>query len=345
MIYSTNITPDKETGIGAWSENDFTRALREGVRPDGRRLFPAFPYTAFTAITDEDAAAVFTYLKTLRAVRYTPPRNGFLFRQRWALLWWNALWFKPARYVQDSGHTPEWNRGAYLTNALGHCGACHTPRNGSMAEIREREYTGGRFRESRPDHPSRIWSSVNLTPSSTGIGSWSAEELAQYLKTGFSQRGGTFGPMNEVISNSTRYLSDADLRAMAVYMKSLPENSAKIARAPDQAQVKAGQAIYSKTCEQCHAESGRGSLFGGPRLAGSAVVQAPDAASLINVILYGPDPPDTLLGTAAPHWETMHPYNHLLSDGQVVAVCNYIRNTWGNHGDAVTLNEVARQRE
>lgn len=343
-IYSTNITPDTETGIGLWSETDFIRALHDGVRADGRRLFPAFPYTSFTKITDQDAKALYRYLRTLEPVRYAPPGNGILFSQRWVMRFWNAMWFKSQRYVQVAGRSAEWNRGAYLSEALGHCDACHTPRNMMMAEIPRRAYTGGQLREKVADDSYRLWSSVNLTPSSTGIGSWSVEEVARYLKTGFSQRGGAFGPMDDVILNSTRNLSDDDLHAVAVYLKSLPAQATAVTLKPTDSEIKAGETIYTQYCAQCHVASGRGGLFSGPRLAGSAVVQAPDPASLINIILYGPDPPAALQG-AEPHWETMDPYKEILSDEQVAAVSNFVRNSWGNRGDSVTSGEVARQRE
>lgn len=343
-IYSSNITPDMQTGIGRWSETEFIRALREGVRADGRRLFPAFPYTSFTRISDPDAKAIYAYLRTLEPVRYVPPGNGILFSQRWVMRLWNAMWFRPQRYVPDAARSAEWNRGAYLTEALGHCDVCHTPRNLLMAEIPRRAYTGGPLRAKGTDEPYRLWSSVNLTPSSTGIGSWSVEEVARYLKTGFTQRGGVFGPMNEVIVNSTRRLSDDDLHAMAQYLKSVPAQATEITLKPTDSEIKAGEAIYTQHCAQCHVASGRGGLFSGPRLAGSAVVQAPEPASLINIILYGPDPPAVLQG-AVPHWETMRPYVEILSDQQVAAVSNFVRNSWGNRGDEVTAAQVARQRE
>jgi mono/diheme cytochrome c family protein len=342
-IYSTNITPDTATGIGRWSETDFIRALREGVRADGRRLFPAFPYPSFTKLSDGDAKALYRYLRTLTPVRYVPPGNSFLFRQRWVMFFWNAFWFKPQRYVPVAGRSAQWNRGAYLSEALGHCDACHTPRNLFMAEIPERAYAGGELEAKVADDSYHRWSSVNLTPSPAGIGPWSVEELTRYLKTGFSQRGGACGPMNEVIVNSTRNLSDADVHAMAVYFKALPVQATEVAHPPTDSAMKAGEAIYNERCKECHLASGRGGLFSGPRLAGSAVVQAPGPASLLNIILYGPDPPAALQG-AGPHWETMRPYKQVLSDEQIAAVSNFVRNSWGNRGDAVTAAEVARQR-
>ncbi len=148
-IYPTNITPDTETGIGRWSLSDFTRALREGIAADGHRLFPAFPYTSFTKVTDQDAAAMFAYLRTLSPVHYAPPANDIVLRQRWGIALWNATYFEPGRYVPDPAHSAEWNRGAYLTLGLGHCGACHTPRNLLLAEISNRAFAGGDLQISR----------------------------------------------------------------------------------------------------------------------------------------------------------------------------------------------------
>jgi mono/diheme cytochrome c family protein len=342
-IYSTNITPDPETGIGRWSASDFTRALREGVAADGHRLFPVFPYTAFTIITDEDAAAMYAYLRTLQPVRYAPPANNILFTQRWGIALWNASYFAPARYVADPAHSAEWNRGAYLTLGLGHCGSCHTPRNLVLAEIPSRAFAGGNLEDARADERPRRWSAVNLTPSTTGLGGWSIDDIVKYLSVGFTQRGGAFGPMNEVIVNSTRHLSTDDLHAIAVYLKGIPEQGPKSESQPTSDQMKAGAIIYSDHCASCHFASGRGGVLKAPRLAGSAVAQAEDPASLINAILLGADPPTEALGAFA-GWETMQPYRDVLSDEETAAVCNYVRNSWGNRASVVTARDVARQR-
>jgi mono/diheme cytochrome c family protein len=341
-IYSSNITPDFESGIGKWSEADLIRAMHEGIAPDGHRLYPAFPYTAFTKVTDADVKAIYAYIKTLNPIRYTPPGNGIAFNQRWTMIVWNALFFKPGRYIRIAARSDEWNRGAYLSEGLGHCGACHTPRNLSMAEIADRAFAGGDLQDKVTDYRIRPWSAVNLTPSSTGLGSWSVGDIAKYLQTGFSQHGGAFGPMNDVIINSTRHLSTDDLHAIAIFLKSLPLQEPLFEPKPSADQLKAGEAIYRDRCEKCHLASGRGGLFNGPRLAGSAVVQAADPASLVNVILYGAHGPSVL--GAFGGWETMNAYGNILSDQQIAALCNYVRNTWGNRGNAVTAIDVGKQR-
>jgi alcohol dehydrogenase (quinone), cytochrome c subunit len=342
-IYSTNITPDTETGIGRWTLSDFTRALREGIAADGHRLFPAFPYTSFTKVNDHDAAAMFAYLRTLSPVRYAPPANDIVLRQRWGVALWNASYFEPGRYVPDPAHSAEWNRGAYLTLGLGHCGACHTPRNLLLAEIPSRAFAGGDLQISRGDEQPLYWSAVNLTPSSTGLGGWSVDDIVKYLSVGFTQRGGAFGPMNEVIVNSTRHLSPDDLHAIAVYLKALPAREPNVDPTPTAEQTKAGAIVYADRCETCHIASGRGGILKAPRLAGSAVVQAENPASLINIILRGADAPTDALGAFA-GWETMKPYKDVLSDEETAAVANFVRNSWGNKARAVTPREVARQR-
>jgi mono/diheme cytochrome c family protein len=303
-------------------------------------LFPAFPYTAFTKVTDADIDAIYAYLHTLKAVRYTPPSSSLVFTQRWGMASWNALFFTDGRFSPDAARSGEWNRGAYLVEGLGHCGACHTPRNLLMAERTAKAYAGGLIQDEVARGKTRRWSAVNLTSAKNGLAAWSVNDLAKYLQTGFSTRGGTFGPMNEVIVNSLKRLTSEDVRAMAVYLKSLPAQEYRgDGVAPQQA--KAGEAIYEDHCKKCHSASGRGGMFSGPPLAGSAVVQAEDPASLINIILYGPETPKDISFGA---WETMQPYHAILNDSQVAAVCNYVRGGWGNHAATVEAAEVAQQR-
>jgi mono/diheme cytochrome c family protein len=339
-LFSSNITPDPLTGIGAWKADDLRRAMHEGVAVGGHRLFPAFPYPSFTKVTDADIDAIYAYMRSVKAVSYTPPSSSFVFSQRWGMASWNALFFSEGRFKPDAMQSAEWNRGAYLVEGLGHCGACHTPRNLLMAEKSDKGYSGGSLQDEVVPGKSRRWSAVNLTSAKSGLNAWSVNDLAKYLQTGFSARGGTFGPMNAVIVNSTKKLTAEDVRAMAVYLKSLPAQEANNDGVTPE-QVSAGAAIYKDRCEKCHATSGRGGMFSGPPLAGSAVVQAEDPASLINVILYGPETPvDVVFGS----WERMQPYMNVLNDSEVAAVSNYIRGSWGNRAAAVKAAEVAQQR-
>jgi mono/diheme cytochrome c family protein len=291
-------------------------------------------------MTDEDVEALYAYLRTVAADKYQPPANDFLFKQRWAMAIWNGLFFEPARFKPDPKQTPEWNRGAYLVEALGHCGACHTPRNRFMAEVSANAYQGSNLREYVTAEKVRDWAAVNLTSSADGLKTWPVADLTKYLHTGFSLRGGAWGPMNEVVGNSTSRLTLEDARAMATYIKSLPEGGeTKTPVTAEQAAL--GQAIYHDRCEKCHGASGRGGMFSGPPLAGSAIVQSADPDSLINAILYGATPPD---GVKLGAWETMKAYADVLSDTEIANVANYVRGSWGNGAPPVDAARVAKQR-
>lgn len=340
VIYSTNITPDPDTGIGKWTAAQFRRAMHEGIAADGSHLFPAFPYTAFTKVADEDVDAIYAYLRSVPAVKYSPPPNGLLLRMRWPMAVWNALFFEPGRYRADAARDEPWNRGAYLTEGLGHCSACHTPRNALMAEMKDRKYAGGAIHEKVAPDKVRRWSAVNLTQAKHGLAAWSVADLDKYLRTGFSPRAGTFGPMNEVIVNSLIHLTPQDSKAMAVYLKSLPALPYE-GPTPSPEQVTAGKGIYDDRCEKCHGRSGRGGIFSGPPLAGSAIAQSEDPASLINVLIYGPDMPKSVKFGA---WETMPAYGKKLTDEQIAAVSNFVRGSWGNAAPPVTVEQVAEQR-
>ena len=218
-LYSTNITPDAHTGIGEWTAVDLRRALQQGTSRDGSHLFPAFPYPAFTKLSDADVAALYAFLRTVPAVSYRPPANGMLFAMRWPVALWNRLYFRPGRYAVNPVRSSEWNRGAYLVEGPGHCGACHTPRNLLLAERGDSFLHGGTLQVALDKSRARRWSAVDLTPSARGLRSWSVAELTKYFQTGVSARAGTFGPMNEVIANSLSALTPNDLYAMAVYLE------------------------------------------------------------------------------------------------------------------------------
>ena len=339
-IYSSNITPDVKTGIGRWSAADLRRAMHEGISADGSRLFPAFPYASYTKVTDADVNDIHAYLKTLKPVRYVPPDNSILFSMRWALAVWNKLYLKPGRFVADAQKSAEWNRGAYLVEGLGHCGACHTPRNPQMAELPEKALQGGVIPGEVAPGKLRDWFAVNLTNAKHGLAAWSEADLVRYFQTGVSPRGSTLGPMNEVVVHSLKHLTKADLHSMAAYLKSLkspdysgPTVAADVARR--------GESIYTEHCEECHGPSGRGGLFTGPSLAGSAIVQGEHPATLVNVILYG-----STIAREAAHsaWEEMPAYAETLSDSEVADISNYLRGNWGNRAAPVTPEDVQRQR-
>jgi mono/diheme cytochrome c family protein len=342
-IYSSNITPDRDTGLGTWTEDEFIQAMRLGVAPDGRHLFPAFPYTAFTKLTNPDLKAIYAYLRTVPAVHALAPGNSFWFRQRWAVAWWNALFFRPGEFAPDAAQTDVWNRGDYLVEALGHCGACHTPRNLFLAERAEARLTGGIQVGPVEADKNRAWSAPNLTSAESGLAKWSADDLRKYLKTGHSRRAGTLGPMNEVIANSLRYLTDSDATAMATYIKSVAANGQGPQQTLSADERAAGQALYDKHCEECHLSTGRGGFRKAPPVAGSAIVQAQNAASLVNVMLYGATPAADL-PTSFDAWEDMRGFQDKMTDTEVAQLANFLRATWGNRGGRVSAGFVAAQR-
>ncbi len=344
-VYSTNITPDEQTGIGRWTREDFARSLRHGVRPNGEHLYPVFPYTAFTKITDADADALYDYMKKIPAVQYTPPANqmSFPFNQRWLLGAWKALFFDEGPFEPDLERSAEWNRGAYLVDALAHCSACHSPRNMMGAESKSHALTGGTYTDKIPGGELRKWSTPNLTSASNGLGAWSVDDLTAYLATGQNSFLTTFGPMNEVILNSTRRLPEADVRAMAVYLKDVPANEGKLQGPASAEELKTGRILYNVYCGTCHLPTGLGGEDIGSRLAGgSLVVQASDPAALINVILYGPQLPVPHLPSKRS--KVMEAFGDQLSDEDVALIASYIRSSWNNKGGRVTPAQVAEQR-
>lgn len=362
-LYTPNITPDRDTGIGGWSEEQLARAMREGVADDGDHLYPVFPYTAYTKVTDEDVHAIFAYLRSLQPVIYTPPKNEmkFPFSIRPLMIVWNKLFFKEGRFVPDASKPAEWNRGAYLVEGLGHCGSCHTPRNVLGGERASLALTGGTYLDEITDAVEdqnivaldnlvRPWSAVSLTTSPTGLGAWSVGDIEAYLKTGHNKRAGVFGPMSKVVNNSTKFLSDPDLHAIAVYLTSLPAATRNSGQKIPDDKIKAGEIVYTTRCGDCHLPTGLGIAQGpnvdptkvSPPLVGNAVVQAPDPATLINVILYGAHE-----GTqGADSWPKMPGFENEvgIDDDQIAALANYLRASWGNQGDAVAPSAVAKQR-
>lgn len=365
VIYSANITPDPEFGIGGWSEEQFSRALRKGVSADGKHLYPALPYTAYTKVTDADVRAMYAYFFSLKPVKYAPPKNDmyFPFGLRGLLAGWKMIFFEEGEYVSDPSRSVEWNRGAYLTEGLGHCGACHSPRNMLGGERSSQALTGGTFREEigyavvddkiipMEEGMVELWSAPNLTSAPVGLDAWSLGEIATYLKTGHSARAGAFGPMNEVIANSTSHLTDPDVRAIAVYLKSLPPAMQASPTMASDEQLAAGEIVYTTRCGDCHLPTGLGvprveandASKAAPPLAGNAVVQAPNPATLINIILYGAHGGDLADGSWP--WPKMNGFELAvgLDDEQIAALATYVRSSWGNNASAVDAAAVNRQ--
>lgn len=344
-LYSTNISPDVETGIGEWTLNDFARAMRQGVSRDGRHLYPVFPYTHFAALTDQDLFALFVFLRGETPVRHRPPENDLPFplNIRPLLAGWKYFFGKSDSFEYDEWKSETWNRGAYLTLGLGHCAACHSPRNLLLAERSDARFGGGVLFDEVEPGKIRRWSAVNLTPAKAGLTAWSGKDIENYLRTGHSSKAGAFGPMNKVIVGGTQSLTPDDAAAIAEFLKSLAPIEEETHPPPALEIAKQGASVYREQCSECHKDTGRGGFMKAPPLAGSAIVQSADSSSLINVILYGAHP-DSRLPAPFGAWESMKGFQDKLSDSEVAALASYIRGEWGHQASTVEADEVQRQR-
>jgi mono/diheme cytochrome c family protein len=335
-IYSPNLTPDRETGIRAWSDADFVRALRYGVAPDGSRYYPAFPYPNFTKMTRQDIQAIRAYLTTLEPVRYTPPPPEL----RWPLNYrvvmraWNYLFFRPGIFEPNQQKSAEWNRGGYLVTGAAHCGACHTPKNLFGADKRSLAFGGGLVQG---------WFAPRLDNAErSGLKSWSVDDVIEYLSSGRNGKSNADGLMAEMVINSTSKMSDADVRAIAVYIKDLPAGAPEPAvTPPPQSDMTAGAAIYAHACVSCHEADGSGAPRIYPPLPGNANLQSADPSSALRIILDGAQ---TVTTPRAPNTGSMPAYAKQLSDQEIADVANYIRNSWGNAAPPVTPAQVRKAR-
>ena len=336
-INSANLTPDPDTGIGAWTADQFARAMHEGVRPNGQLLYPAFPYTYYTRVTRADADAIFAFLRTLPPVVNRVDRDSlpFPFDIRASMTAWNAMFFSQGYFKPDPAHDEQYNRGAYLVEGLGHCGACHTPMNALGGNRASQAYQGNLI---------NLWVAPNITGDARiGVGGWSAAQIVEYLKFGRNDVAAASGPMAEVVMFSTARMPDDDLQAIAAYLKGRgSEGVAATPLAATDLVMRAGQSIYLDTCAACHTASGRGieRLF--PSLAGAPAIQQTDPTSLVRVVLTGTRAASTPENPTAP---AMPALGWRLDDAQTAAVVTYIRNAWGNAAPAVSASEVARLRE
>jgi mono/diheme cytochrome c family protein len=335
-IYSPNLTPDLETGLRAWSDEDFYRALHYGVDPDGSRYFPAFPYPHFTKMIRGDVLAIRAYLATLTPFRNTPPAPELRWPLKYRVLMraWNFLFFRPGLFEPNQQKSAEWNRGGYLVEGVAHCGACHTPKNLFGADQRGRAYSGGRVQG---------WFAPRLDGAErSGLKSWSAEDIVEYLQSGRNARSHAGGLMAEVVVGSTSKMSDADIRVIAVYLKDLPAGAPEAAVPPaPQAELAAGAAIYARSCIACHEADGSGAPRIYPPLPGNANLQAADPSSTLRVILDGAQ---TVTTPRAPNTGSMPAYARQMTDQQIADVANYIRNSWGNAAPIVTPAQVRKAR-
>jgi len=339
-VFSGNLTPDKATGIGDWSASHFWRAMHNGRSKDGRLLYPAFPYTSYTEVTREDSDALYAYLQSLPAAAQpnTPHALRWPFSTQAALAVWRALYFSPRPYTPDTAQTAEWNRGAYLVRGLGHCSACHSARNALGASSTPLDLAGGLI-------PMQNWYAPSLTSAAeAGVADWQPEHIAALLKTGVSPRGSVLGPMAEVVLHSTQHLSDADLNAMAIFLKSLPPAavaSATPAASGNSTAARDGAKLYGQHCAECHGEQGRGVPGAYPPLAGNRAVTMASTANLVQVVLHGGYAPATA-GNPRPFG--MPPFVLVLSDGELASLLTYLRSAWGNQAAEVTPTEVNRMR-
>jgi mono/diheme cytochrome c family protein len=336
-IFTANITPDKDTGIGGWTDEQFYNALHNGISADGAHLYPAFPYPYFQRISREDSDALHAYLQTIPPVHNVPPPNKlpFPFNIRFLIALWNAANFDHTLAPVDNTKPQAWNRGAFLVWGPGHCGACHTPKNWMGGDKNSAMFTGGLL---------DYWATANLTGDTrSGLAKWSAEDITEYLKTGRNMHANASGSMQLVIEDSTSLMTDDDRAAIAAYLKTLaPGGMDQDTATPDAAAMKAGGTIYADTCAACHKSQGMGQPESFPPLAGSATLQNADATSVIRVILEGSQ---SVATKDKPTPLAMPAFNWKLTDQEVADVATYARNTWGNRAPPVSAGDVKKVRD
>ncbi len=334
VIYSPNLSGNA-AGIAGWTPAQFFRALHDGVADDGSHLYPALPYTHFTIVSRADSDAILAFLKTVPGDAATPPANRLPFPLdlRPVMIAWNALNFTPHPFHADPAQSVAWQRGAYLVEGLGHCGSCHTPKTMLGADDTSRRFYGGNIDN---------WIAPDLTGNTrSGLGNWSADDIAEYLKAGRNARANAGGPMAEVVAYSTSLISDADRAAIATYIKSLPAGPATTVHEPAPVTMTAGAAIYGDACTACHRVGGKSSPGLFPPLGGSAALQQADATNVIRVILGGARTAPTLTRPSTP---SMPSFAWKLDDQQVADVATYVRNSWGNRAEPVSRSDVERLR-
>jgi mono/diheme cytochrome c family protein len=336
-IYSPNITPDEATGIGKWSNEDFWKAMHDGIDREGEHLYPAFPYPWYTKLGHDDVYAIKAYLDTLKPVRHeTKPPD-----MPWPLSWresaglWDALFFDAGVYRWDRSKSEQWNRGAYLVEGLGHCGACHTPKNFLGATKRDKAFLGG---------TGEGWFAPSLRPAeSEGIGDWSVDDIVEFLKTGATKRSRALGAMAEVVHDSTAHLDDDDLRAIAVYLKDLPATTPTTQKASDDHdRLTRGRLVYVDQCAGCHMEDGTGVANVIPPLEDDSHVHAHDPMSLARLVLEGAP---SAVTPQRPERFAMPGFSGKLGNQDIADVLTYVRANFGNHADPVSASQVADVRQ
>jgi mono/diheme cytochrome c family protein len=342
-LFSSNITPDRETGIGKWSADDFYITMHRGRFPDGGLIYPAMPFASYTKVTREDSDAIFAYLKSIPPVNQKNREHDlrFPYNNRQLILGWRTLYFTEGEYRPDSSKSAEWNRGAYLVEGLGHCSMCHSPINVLGGTSQSDAFKGGLI-------PMQNWYAPSLTSNrEAGLGDWSIKDITDLLKTGVSARGVVYGPMAEVVHNSLQYLTDEDTKAMAVYLKSIaepaspPPAGSKLPTTESSLLISLGKTVYDARCASCHGAQGEGKPPHWPPLANNQSIEMESAVNAIRMVLNGGYPPSTE-GNPRPYG--MPPFAGLLSDNEVAAVVSYIRTAWGNRGAPVSAREANELR-
>jgi mono/diheme cytochrome c family protein len=341
-LYTSNITPDPDTGIGKWTADDFYKTMHSGRFPDGGLIYPAMPFASYTKVTRADSDAIFAYLKSIPAVNQKdrPHELRFPYDNRQLILGWRTLYFREGEYKPDPTKSAEWNRGAYLVEGLGHCGMCHSPINALGGTSQSDAFKGGLI-------PMQNWYAPSLTSNrEAGLGEWSLKDITDLLQTGISMRGVVYGPMAEVVHNSLQYLNDEDSKAMAVYLKGIagpqpPAPSSALPSSESSLLVSLGKTVYDARCASCHGVQGEGKPPHWPPLANNQSIEMESAVNPIRMVLNGGYPPGTA-GNPKPYG--MPPFAGLLSDNEVAAVVSYIRTAWGNRGAPVSAREANELR-
>jgi mono/diheme cytochrome c family protein len=343
-MYSTNITPDVETGIGSESDADFLNAVHKGVGRDGTRLYPAMPYASYTYMSDADALAIKAYLFSLKPIRSPATANSlaFPFNQRSLMALWSLFFNPDRRYEPNTERSASWNRGAYLVEAMEHCGECHTPRNLAFA-LNNREKFSGAIEAG--------WRAYNITPDPRGgVGEWSEADLAHYLSMGHADgRGTAAGPMGEAVDESLSHLKPTDIAAVVEYLRSVPSVSSsdlpqtKTEAAPARIEVAAntdsqGQVVYAGACAGCHGWTGVSPGIGFATLIGTRAVNDPTANNVAQVIIHGGQ------RHTATDSNNMPKFGETYSDAEIASLANYVTARFGAKGSDLTAEQVAKLR-
>jgi mono/diheme cytochrome c family protein len=344
-LYSTNITSDKESGIGNYSDQDFLNAVRRGIRDDGARLYPAMPYASYSYMSDADALAIKAYLFSLPPIHAPDPENTlkFPFNQRWAMAFWSAVFNRDSRFEPDTSKSPEWNRGAYLAEALAHCGECHTPRNLAFALNNRQKFAGA---------VTAGWRAFNITSDkATGVGAWRDDDLISYLSIGHAAGHGTAsGPMGEAVDHSFSQMAGEDIRAIVAYLRSVPPVTstdlpatlappAPVSHKDGGTQEARGKMVFEGACVSCHGWTGESLVSPFATLTGALAVNDPTATNVAQIVISG-----TRRNTPADGL-SMPAFGNAYSDDEIAAVANYVTARFGAKGSKLTAKDVAELRQ